>query len=405
MAATTIPVELVRQIVSYLRVSDLLSVSLLGPNWYSPAQEALYQAPNLSTVSAMPFLRTILTPGLAILRTHVRTLSVRWPQSEVAQIAASDIAHFHAAADIHGLTEPCNTTNSIVQLLLRVLPRVQVLHLSPPNTYNSHTEFLGSAMELPLTLRTIRELSMCYLHISGAMLVQLLELPTLRVLTVQLLDELTDDFAPVHGSSSITTLHIAISQIAISSLGRILLAPRGLKHLSLTSMTSARSILLGAFYTALAPLRPTLQVLEVVLGRDPWPYPDPVLLGPPLESFCNWPVLRALRCPMRLLLGDCGFGTEKHLWQVVPAGLCEMEIAADQSWWSGDTVQELGELLWQKRQVGLVPRLRRVTVGVELGDAPIDWWILKGHCRSAQVELLIGGFKFVGVEGVEGIDA
>lgn len=396
MAATTIPFEILRDIFSYLSSNDLANVSLVSPHWHASSREALYQAPTLFPVSLMLFLRTIITPGLGVLGTYVRNLTVKWQSFHAEPILRADLPLFHAAAEQHGLSEPRTLTNEFVELLLHLLPHVQVLNLSPLDTPSHSDVFLGATptcIHLPLALRSVRDLSCTWISnyrgVNSAMLLTMLKLPNIRTLEVHVVDEISPHvFQPATiGSSGVSKLNISYSQISMRSLTLILAVPRALKHLVFCSTISAGNIDLGEFYRALAPLQPSLQALEVQLDRgDSWGSSDRVVLWQG-ETFVEWPLLRGLRCPIRLLLGDGRGELGRRLWAVLPRGICDLTVSTDRSWKSGEMVEEFCELLYRKAQA--VPLLRTGKVRVHYRDEPIAWEKIRELCKLVDVELLM----------------
>lgn len=371
MAANTAPVEILREIFSYLAVADLASVSLVSPGWYAAALEPLYETANLSPLSLMPFLRTILTPSLDIFRTHVRTLCVAWQSLPAIPIDPAVLQIFHAAAQHHGLPQSGAMSNdSLVELLLHFLPRVHTLHLSPPGDSNSYNDFFGATptgVHLPLALRSVRHLSYTSISqsrgVSNEVLLTMLSLPNIDRLEVHLLDEIDDSFpAATSATSALSKLHISYSQITLTSLARILAVPRALRQLSFTSDRTVGSINIDELHDALAPVRPTLEVLEVYLQPENQWMSAMMLQLPLRDSFQDWPMLRGLRCPMRLLVGDFQGTGSRHLWEVLPRGVCELEVCIDPSWGREEVVEEFVHLLHQK--VDVVPCLRKAIVGL-----------------------------------------
>lgn len=312
MTANTIPVEILHQIISLLPISDLPNVSLISPHWYGPSQEALYHTLHLFPVSLMLFARTLVTPGLDNLASHVRTLSITWQTSPAETVENADLARFDAAAAAHGIRLPRSTSNDLVELLLHLLPRVNTLELSPPDSASGANDFLDvtpPGLHLPLGLRSLRSLSCTWPShtrgVSTGLLLSLLSQPHLRTLTVDLLDDADSGVLFAQGTSGITTLHIRHTHIAFPNLPGILAAPRALEHLSLTAMSPADEAGLTRLYEALEPLRETLHVLEIRLdrGNRAWSV-NMIPAAPPPASFGDWPVLHTLRCPLRLLQGN-----------------------------------------------------------------------------------------------------
>lgn len=431
MAANTVPVEMLREIFSYLAFTDLASVSLVCHGWYAASLEPLYETASLLPLSVMPFLRTILTPSLDILRTHVRMLAVTWESLPAVSIDPAVLQIFHAAAQHRGLTQPIGISDdSLVELILHLLPRVQILHLSPPHSQNSYNDFFGTrptSVHLPLTLLSVRHLSCTWISrrrgVGSDLLLTMLRLPNIDRLEVHLLDEIDDPFpAAASATSAVSKLHISYSHITVTSLARILVVPHALQQLSFTTTRAVESINIDELYDALAPLQPTLEVLEVYFQPgDVWvnqmslryppmvprfPYPmgadylgeDVVIPLPPRESFHGWPMLRGLRCPMRLLLGDLHGTGGKQLWEVLPRSMCELEVCTDLSWEREQVVEEFIELLHRKMDV--VPCFRKAIVGLGTYDERMWygmlvslWQRLLRICVVADVELVQeGGF-------------
>lgn len=275
MAVNTIPVELLHEIFTYLGFTDQLSVPLVSPRWYATSRVALYQSLSLIPVSLMLFLRTVLTPGLEYLATHVRTLTVTWKSLHAEPIEPADLPRFDAAAQHYCLTQPRTMTNDYVELLLHLLPRVHELHLCPPDAPSSYNDFLGAtpnSVHLPLALRSVRHLSCTWIShhhgVTSEMLLAMLTLPNIRTLEVEILEDIDDPYPAITTATSpISKLHISYSQISLQSLARILQVPWALRHLSFSSTTYVMSTNLEELYPALEPLRPTLQLLELQVGQ------------------------------------------------------------------------------------------------------------------------------------------
>lgn len=176
------------------------------------------------------------------------------------------------------------------------------------------------------------------------MLLTMLTLPNIRTLEVHLLDEL--ELAPTtRASSGVSNLHIMYSHISISFLARILAVPRALKHLSFAGSRSA-TIDIAEVYRALVPL----EVLDVqVEWGCPWITGQVVMWLK--ETFLDWAVLRVLRCPLRLLVGDGRAERVRHLWDVQPRGICEVKVCTDGSWTGFEVVEEMGGLVAWKLEV------------------------------------------------------
>lgn len=408
MAANRIPPEILRQIFSYVENTDLPSLCMANPRWYALTQEVLYKAPCLFPVSLTQFLRTILTPGCDILASHVQTLTVNWQSYYAEPIGPVELPLFRSAAQKLGLNYPLTLTDDHVALLLHLLPRVDKLHLWPADTASTNNDFLGATngtLRLPLALRSVTHLSCTWVSnqrgVTSDMLLTILTLPNIQIIEVQILDEIDDAYpAATDATSSVSTLHISYSEISIPSLGRILLVPRALTHLSFASTITTTSIDLGELHSALEPVRNTLQVLELIPEHGNEWTPGPASTRAASQSFSAWPMLSVLRCPLRLLLGDCHGMGSRHLWDVLPVGLRDLEVWMNRDWSGGEVVGEFVALMRWKEEV--VPRLRRGAVGLDLWTAQSLWQRLRSACEIADVELVSeGSFQLVGVGGEE----
>ncbi|KAL0635223.1 hypothetical protein Q9L58_005869 [Maublancomyces gigas] len=408
MAANRIPPEILRQIFSNVEITDLHSLSMANPRWYDLTQEVLYKAPFLFPVSLTQFLRTVLTPGCDILASHVQTLTVNWQSYYAEPIGPVELPLFRTAAQNLGLSYPLTLTDDHVALLLHLLPRVNKLHLWPADTPSTNSDFLGvnnGRHRLPLALRSVTHLSCTWVSnqrgVTSDMLLTILTLPNIQTIEVQILDEIDDPYpAATDATSSVSTLHISYSEISIPSLGRILLVPRALTHLSFASTITTTSIDLGELHSALEPVRNTLQMLELITETGNTWTPGPGSTRAASQSFSEWPMLSVLRCPLRLLLGDCHGMGARHLWDVLPLGLCDLEVWMNRDWSSGEVVSEFVALMGWKEEV--VPRLRRGAVGLDLWTPEVLWQRLRSACEIADVELVSEGtFQLVGVGGEE----
>lgn len=395
MAANIVPVEILRQIFSYLVFADLVRVPLVSPSWYAVSVELLYRHPRIFPDSLINFLRTILTPSFEIQRTHVRTLSLTWRTFDIAPIDPVVLSIFRDAAEHHGLRLPTFLSrDSLVPLLLHLLPRIDTLHLFPPAGPTRHNAFLGTtptSVHLPLALRSVRHISCTWFShlrgVSSQMLLTMLGLPNIHSLEVHLLSDIDDRFPTATSvSSGVSRLHISYSEISLTSLASILLVPRALRQLLFSSIHSDTSDSPDALYDALAPLRPMLELLELHFrSANRWTV-APVLRLPQRETFQHWPVLWRLRCPMRLLLGDAAGTDTRHIWEVLPRGIRELAVCIDFRWNNTDVVEQLQSLL--DRRMYVVPSLLRVAVNWNGLNRPVTWGSLQTLCQAADVGLV-----------------
>lgn len=395
MAANTVPVEILRQIFSYLVFTDLVRVSIVSQSWYAACVESLYKSPRLFTQSLITFLRTILTTSLEPLRTHVRTLSLTWSIFHLTPIDPGVLSIFRAAAKQHELRLPTSMSiDSLVPLLLHLLPRVHTLHLFPPGSATRHNAFLGAnptSTQLPLALRSVRHLSCTWFShtrgVSSALLLTMLTLPNIASLEVHILADIDHGF-PTSASvtSRVARLHISYSEITLTSLARILAVPCALRELVFCSVSAVGSISVKTLYAALAPVRPTLEILELRFRAGRSTAGALVRWKPERDTFRDWPVLRRLRCAMRVLVGDVHPVEPGRVCGVLSRGLLELAVEVDVSWDGGHVVQELEELM--RRRVDVVPCFRRVVVDLGGVNTPLRWGRLRTLCEAAGVELV-----------------
>lgn len=118
----------------------------------------------------------------------------------------------------------------------------------------------------------------------------------------------------------------------------------------------------------------------------------------PKETLLHWPVLRVLRCPLRLFLGDGRAERVRHLWDVLPRGICEVKVCTYGSWAGWEVVEEMGGLVAWKLEVA--PLLRRATVAVQAADKTVLGWRIREWCEANGVELLVEGGELASGDGM-----
>lgn len=98
-----------------------------------------------------------------------------------------------------------------------------------------------------------------------------------------------------------------------------------------------------------------------------------------------------------MLLGDDYEMGARRLWDVLPVGICDLEVWTHQAWSGGEVVQELVALVERKEEV---PGLRRGAFEWDHGTPDSLRHRLTSACKVANVELVSqGSFKLVGVGG------
>lgn len=394
------PPEILHQILFCLANKDLFSTSLVSHRWHALSQPLLYNDPYLITSgdqeSIYCFVRTIITPGGESLASHVRSLNLYYPSSE-PEYPEVDVDIFTAAAARLGLGEPLASEAALIVLLMHLLPCLHVLSVIP----NMRLDELDALMQthhtaqpvgtLPLAFRSLREFNWFsdnYSGISSAMLFAILKLPCIRVIRVDMIDELEGPFlefgtastTALTGTSAIT--HITFQFITISSsyLGRILLVPRALKYLSY-HMPCQSDFSLSDLRQALQPLQHSLchLHLQFFLLHDDVPI---AYIG----SLRDWPELRCVRCSLVTLLGVNTSNESTQLAHMLPRRLHALEIFEDCHWTAAGVVDMVVNMLDQK--VACLPGLRRLAVRY-------NW-----HLHSNQLERLMIACKAADVEFV-----
>lgn len=331
MDPTRILPEILLDVFSYLPFRDTVSVSQVSHAWRFLSQKQLYSEPLLTEASsASLFLRTLLTPGLESLAVHVRDLTV---------------------------------TGENTLPLLHMLPRLDGLTLYIPDEPDTLNDFLRGTHEpenLPLAFRSISRFSCVWPprqsdHVPQKLLT-MFGLPRVHTLKFFTLYEMEFSFpTSQHKTSAVTTLQFVNSVIPCSSLDHILHLPRALTRLYFIGTITYSDINRTGFQVALEPLRMTLQELEFIIDDDP---SSPDVSGPPPPiSFRSWPVLRRLRCQIRILLG-WSWGKELHfLEDVLPPCIRDFGVITENDWYFNEVARMATHLVRRKQMV--MPMLER----------------------------------------------
>lgn len=398
------PLEITVEIISLLSLNDLASVSRVSRDLQSIAEPFLYQEPSLMPGTAelsslYIFVRTLLTPGREMLRSHVRTLMVDWSRFRRIPPTGpeSDIALFTAAGSRLGIQNPLSSDGGQVVLCLHLLPFLRTIDIIPSMYGDDFEDFIEShhATEstlLPLGLQSIREFnwhsSQVSRRVSYTMLITLMRLPSIQSIDVYVIEEYIPFPEPDEPSTSgITNLHFSGGAISEISLTRILKIPRALTRFTYNGMYGNNPDL-GLFSNALKPLQQSLQYLEINLLNG-WSRSEPD--DPLMASFASlrdWPMLHIVRiAPVALL----GMKNELGLAQVLPAGLCAFGIMNDYFWSLEDVVEMVLVMLEQKAK--RLPRLRRLALSSSIRMNP-------ELCRKVRVACMAVGVEEVGLCGL-----
>lgn len=354
MDPNSMPPEILIHIFSHLQLPDTASVSRVSRYWHACSEKQLYSKLQLNPLNSSLSLlaRTLLTPGLERLATHVHTLITELEDT--------------LEVDSRLIDPPIPSTSEHVVLILQVLPRLQVLKLNLTDHSYAIDAFLDTTGGVPLELRQLHNFSCTWpRHQRGVttdMLLSMFRLPCIRTLEIHILAEIVHPF-PVteHKTSGVTKLEITCSEIRMQSLGPILQVPRALTHLSFTGSIATPRHDIPALKTALEHVRMTLQVLE--LDTEHMSQWSRALANRPFLSLRMYPVLWKLKSTMMVLLGNWPDLAPCGLAEVLPPSLRELEVLGDWNWVQDKVVRELVRLVEQKGVA--VPVLETVVCGFE----------------------------------------
>lgn len=191
------------------------------------------------------------------------------------------------------------------------------------------------------------------------------------------------------GCSPVSKLRLTTVTLSGTSLKLMLAVPLALTRFS---YSAHHQFDLKRFIQSLAPLQHTLQFLHLdIVGvqdpdssddEDPYDYHEPYDAG----TFCEWPVLRSLSCPLTALFGRQPERAVMRLVQVLPTCLCEFEILPDVYWRGPELVIQIEDLMAQNEAV--LPALQRLAIN------PSEWNKVVVACKEAGVELVPGPLEW-----------
>lgn len=406
--------ETLVQILSLLPCRDLASTSRLSHGMHAISRELLYRSPCLapgtnpqstSTPSLEIFLSTILRPGNETLATVVRSLFVEW--DNLTRTPPTDISFLAAAASQIDFQYPLVSQAAQLTLLLHFLPRLTALELSPAPSrgcafgrfMESHNDILPPLPhKLPLALQSLREFR-CFqsnlptgFGISPKAILMLLMLPRIHSIDIHAFYHGRYPHRGLEaaaGCSPVSKLRLTTVTLSGTSLKLMLAVPLALTRFS---YSAHHQFDLKRFIQSLAPLQHTLQFLHLdIVGvqdpdssddEDPYDYHEPYDAG----TFCEWPVLRSLSCPLTALLGRQPERAVMRLVEVLPTCLCEFEILPDVYWRGPELVIQIEDLMAQKEAV--LPALQRLAIN------PSEWNKVVVECKEAGVELVPGPLEW-----------
>lgn len=415
----SLPNEILAYIVSILPVADLISTCLVSHRFNAISQQFLFKDASVSTPrgpepisptgpnardraesSLEQLLRTLITPGRESLATHVHSLTLNWvhPGSRVygptPQRPVSDIDLFTPYPSSRTL-ELQKPSEQVLLLLLR-LKRLRTLSIIASVYPRAFEGFPFDAFtDMPASFfqssfRFLREFRYnstdAYCSVSCKTLLLLLNLPSIRSINVQLIDESDITPGPATVSTSPVT-QLSLWEVAIRPymLLSLLKIPRALTHFLYGTYKRHDSRGLLEFGPALEPLRDTLQYLflDLSLARGV-EIEDTTPDLPYILSLSQWPRLRTVRCSLILLLGSREQDRMLRLVDVLPYTLCMLQILPDRVYSIAMVVKEVLGLLEKKNVVA--PGLQKVAVTGVTGELCET---LKEGCNAARVELMM----------------
>lgn len=315
------------------------------------------------------FLRTLLTPGREELASHVRTLRFEF---EIVTDEPREV-YWSGSRSHLPISYPLLSHGRQLMQLLHLLPRLQVLHFSPPSYRPTFRHLLESAAHtetLPCGLQSLREVHCPSTDdcdgVSFRTLLVFLQLPQICRIEVTSINRFSYSESPVEGSvSSSTATHLRFSRAGLPDwlLSQVLLVPIALTHFWYSAIPTS-GFQMSSFMATLGTLRPSLQYLHLDFG-------DTTLTSDELPLLYNdgslreWPVLRTLSCSLLPLLGGGRWDGSPRLMNVLPPGLRELEILQDIYWSVAEKTDQIVEMLAEKRWA--VPGLAKLAVVVESG--------------------------------------
>lgn len=416
-----LPNEISTEIMSYLPVSDLVSTSRVSRRMKSVAQPVLFKAPDVIndgdflSSSFLMLLRTLLSPGGAILATFVRSLHTEFVQfgwmwldnnpllndgdDEEDEQQRSDLALLTAAATRFENVN-LNSSDGHLMLLLHHLPRLHTLRITVSHElgapYCRFLRLLGTGIDnLPLGLQQLSEFRCSGIENYGSIgigaLLNLLSLPHIRKIDARIIsDPPTGGSDPEIALASSTVTDLRLSEMLHSQgyLEFLLARPAALEYFSYSCHV----------YNDAVEIRQTLQPLKMSLK---YLQLGDLQVTKPIGSLRDWPLLQTLRCSLTVLLGEYLPTGTLSLADVLPAGLRVFHIYRDSEWPVMEEIAKVMELLPWK--MALLPRLEIVIVAVSHAQMPEDEWdrdTLRKACLGVGVELRRGetdmGRRYVG---------
>lgn len=405
-----LPTEILSGVLVCLAQVDLARVCRVSRHLCSIAERFLYQDVRLSTLhTSVPqiqiFLHTILSRP--ILAGRVQSLAIQWHNvttdtttgsSDRDPINPKEIALLSAAGSPLHLELGFQTQEQYIKLLFHLLPRLEILQLSPPfglNIFDGHR-----SEQNHMVLSQLRKIHCHWVfdrhattHASFAAMLMLPCIETLDLRIVGGFDGQGMDWNGVNciGKSTVTDLRLSYSNMSIENLAIVLAIPRALTRFSCKNLPLDRHFdgpKLGAVLKR--RLGTTLNYLALNWGVDAYLHTGNMLgnwkARFAIGSMREWPVLWGLKCSLTLLLGMGRETAVVKLCDVLPKALREWDIELDE-WW---TVQDIADEVVGLLEAGEMDMLELITIPSRADKVAGG---LRVKCEAHGVQLVVGGAR------------
>lgn len=371
----SLPIELLRQILSCLNPRALCQVSLVSRLFNSLAESFLYTSLGGYPGWLLPRLCAILSRPDQVRHVHRIEFGcwVERPPTPDNRIL------FSTKAKELGIPDIGWSYDAQALFLLQILPDVRELSLD-------HTPLLRRFIENTITtpienlpFKSLVKFECCEYSqrssVTLSMLLALMRIPSLREITADMegSDRYTHDPSVVDsiiafaGLSRITHLSLHYGNTTTSMLTHILRMPQALTHFSYTDDEQYSYVSdTTPFQTALRVVRPTLQSLFIdKLLALQLRKPDTQTIG----VLRDWPALTSIKCSLPALIG-LGPESTTRLVDVLPMGIRVLAIRRkDEKRWlfkygGQRTVEEMTDQLVEVLQTRA---LEKLTVDTGMG--------------------------------------
>lgn len=370
------PTEILGQIVSSLNLAELMIISLVSRRMETITQPLRLKEIHLRTCtltmdipvdssnqtdvvvvsSLQRFVHMLLDPRGQMVATHVRSVRLLWVHaSQMGYTTQQDVELLSSSP--FPIVQRANM--KLMNLLVR-LPRLRRLHFSIPGEVFICDAFTGWLTTPRLAaLQFLQEFSITsiqdsYYIMQYTSLLLLLSLPCIDTINMHRIEISGDPSNSTPASTStVTKLGFRDMKLSVSVLRGITRVPRALTHFSLCSISINES---HDLRDAFSGMQHSLQYLyfHFEYGNNDTDL-SPLMLG----SLREWPQLRTVKCPILLLLSPDRSNSAPRLADVLPVGICELEIVRNPNL-SWIVMNEVVNLLKKCHEVA--PALQKVTI-------------------------------------------